>query len=52
MRGNERGLHVNHVIPFVLAVIKELGGASSDRLPSAPKGVLIISPFFPEGSHP
>ena len=31
--------------PFVLAVIKELGGAFSDRLPSAPKGVLIIFPF-------
>jgi len=26
MRGNERGLHVNHVTPFVLEVNKELGG--------------------------
>jgi hypothetical protein len=40
MRGNERGLHENHVTPFVLEVIKSLG-AFSDRLLSSPKGVLI-----------
>jgi len=52
MRGNERGLHENHVTPFVLEVIKELGGAFSDRLSSAPKGVFNSFPLFPEGSRP
>ncbi|HUV59814.1 MAG TPA: hypothetical protein VMW09_06845 [Desulfatiglandales bacterium] len=44
MKGDWKGLQ-KYAAPFVLEAIKELGGTFSDRLLSAPKGVLIIFPF-------